>query len=95
MFLGTACLHLKSHNINNNPTFSFIRGCDGAKHSAALYRGFSSSSLGCLYELSMASLCVLGLKLGGGMPCSTMFKNAALLVSAAFELYFIKIYGGG
>ena len=63
MFLGTACLHLKSHNINNNPTFSFIRGCDGAKHSAALYRGFSSSSLGCLYELSMASLCVVVLKL--------------------------------
>ena len=63
MLLGTACLHLKSHNINNNPTFSFIRGCDGAKHSAALYRGFSSSSLGCLYELSMASLCVAGLKL--------------------------------
>ena len=49
MLLGTACLHLKSHNINNNPMFSFIRGCDGAKHSAALYRGFSSSSLGCLY----------------------------------------------
>ena len=29
------------------------------------------------------------------MPCSTMFENAALLVSAAVELYFIKIYGGG
>jgi len=29
------------------------------------------------------------------MPCSTMLENAALLVSAAVELYFIKIYGGG
>ena len=38
MLLGTTCLHLKSHNINNNPTISFIRGCDGVKHS--LYRGF-------------------------------------------------------
>jgi len=38
MLLGTICLHKKSQNINNNPTISFIRGCDGAKHS--LYRGF-------------------------------------------------------
>ena len=29
------------------------------------------------------------------MPCSTMFENAALLVSAAVELYFIKINEGG
>ena len=29
------------------------------------------------------------------MPCSTMLENAALLVSAAVELYFIKIYVGG
>ena len=32
---------------------------------------------------------------GGGMPYSTMFENEALLVSAAVELYFIKINRGG